>query len=70
MLKRPGKMRRAAIMVGTALPSIAVFAAALWKHEEGKKWMLPLVVFLCLMGLVLLLGTTVEALAPFIYSIF
>ena len=70
MLKRPGKLRRLAIMFGTALPSIASFASALWRHEEGKKWMLPLVVFLCLMGLILLLGTTVEALAPFIYTIF
>ena len=30
----------------------------------------PLAVFLCLFGLVLILATTVEALAPFIYAIF
>ena len=31
---------------------------------------LPLAVFLCVFGLVLILATTVEALAPFIYAIF
>jgi hypothetical protein len=30
----------------------------------------PLVLFLCLTGLILILGTSVEALAPFIYTIF
>ena len=70
MLKRPSKTRRAIVMVQAAIPSIASFAASMWRSEMGHKWMVPLVVFLCLMGLFLLLGATVEALAPFIYSIF
>jgi hypothetical protein len=32
--------------------------------------MLPLAVFLCVMGLVLIIASSVEALAPFVYSIF
>lgn len=70
MLKRPGKIRRGLIVIGTAVPSIGSFAAALWRSDGGKKWLAPLAVFLCLTGLILVLGSTVEALAPFIYSIF
>jgi hypothetical protein len=32
--------------------------------------MLPLAVFLCVIGLVLVVAASVEALAPFVYSIF
>jgi hypothetical protein len=32
--------------------------------------MVPLTIFLCLTGLVLTLAASVEALAPFVYSIF
>ena len=70
MIRRRGKLRRGLIVIGTALPSIASFAAALWKSDGGKRWMVPLVVFLCLTGLVLVLAASVEALAPFIYAIF
>ena len=70
MIRRRGKLRRGLIVIGTALPSIASFAAALWKSDGGKRWMVPLVVFLCLTGLVLVLAASVEALAPFVYAIF
>ena len=42
----------------------------LWRSESGKRWLVPLAVFFCLFGVVLILATTVEALAPFIYAIF
>ena len=45
-------------------------ARGLLRSDSHKRWLVPLVVFLCLTGLLLLLATTVEALAPFIYSIF
>jgi hypothetical protein len=32
--------------------------------------LLPLAVFLCIFGVILIIATTVEALAPFIYAIF
>ena len=45
-------------------------ARGLWHSDSGKRWLVPLAVFLCVFGLVLILATTVEALAPFIYAIF
>jgi hypothetical protein len=57
-------------MVGSASGSIADLTKGLWRREPGKRWLIPLAVFLCLFGLVLILATTVEALAPFIYAIF
>ena len=70
MVVRPGGFRRRLIMLGTAGGSIADLARGVWRSESGNRWLLPLAVFLCLFGLVLILATTVEALAPFIYAIF
>ena len=70
MLKKRGKIERGIIVIGSAFPSIGAFAAGLWKSESGKKWLAPLVVFLCVTGLVLVVAATVEAVAPFIYAIF
>jgi len=58
------------IMLGSAGGSIADLVRGLWRSDSGKRWLIPLAVFLCLFGLVLILATTVEALAPFIYAIF
>jgi len=68
MLKRRGKIRRGLTMMATAIPSIAGLARGLWKTDN--KWLVPLVVFLSLTGILLILAASVEALAPFIYSIF
>jgi hypothetical protein len=54
----------------SAAPSIADFAAGMWRSGERNRWLVPLVVFLCVTGLVLVLASTVEVLAPFIYTIF
>ena len=70
MLKRRGKIARGLIVMASAVPSIGGFARGLWASEGGRKWLAPLVVFLCVTGLVLVLAATVEAVAPFIYSIF
>ncbi len=70
MIKRRGKVARGFIVIGSAVPSIGGFARGLWASESGKKWLAPLVVFLCVTGLVLVLAASVEALAPFIYTIF
>jgi Family of unknown function (DUF5989) len=69
-LKRKGKIRRGLTVIGSAVPSIADFAGGLWKNKERNRWLVPLVVFLCVTGLVLVLASTVEVLAPFIYTIF
>jgi hypothetical protein len=70
MIKKRSALRRRLIMFGSAGGSIGDLALGLWRSESGKRWLIPLAVFLCLFGLVLGLATTVEALAPFIYAIF
>jgi hypothetical protein len=70
MIAKHGGMRRRFIMLGSAGGSIADLVRGLWRRESGKRWMIPLAVFLCLFGAVLILAATVEALAPFIYAIF
>jgi hypothetical protein len=69
-VRRVGRIRRRLIMLGSAGGSIADLARGLWRSESGKRWLVPLAVFLCVFGLVLTLATAVEALAPFIYAIF
>lgn len=70
MIRQRSGMRRRFIVLGSAGGSIAELARGLWRSESGKRWLLPLAVFLCLFGAVLILAATVEALAPFIYAIF
>jgi hypothetical protein len=70
MMKRPGGARRRLIMLGSAAGSIGDLVRGMWWSDSGKRWLLPLAVFLCIFGLVLMLATTVKALAPFIYAIF
>ena len=42
----------------------------MWRSDSGRKWMVPLIVFLCVTGLLLVVAAGVEALAPFVYAIF
>jgi len=69
-LKRRGKLIRGLTVLASAAPSIADFARGMWRSESRIRWLVPLVVFLCVTGLVLVLASTVEVLAPFIYTIF
>ena len=70
MITKRSVMHRQLIMLGTAGGSIADLVRGLWRDESGKRWLIPLAVFLCIVGMVLVLATTVEVLAPFIYAIF
>ncbi len=70
MLKKRGKLARGLIVFGSAGGSIAELARGMWRSGPDKRWLLPLAVFLCVIGLVLILAATVEVLAPFVYSIF
>jgi hypothetical protein len=63
-------MRRRLTMFATAGGSISDLARGLWRSVSGKRWLVPLAVFLCVFGLVLILAATIEAVAPFIYAIF
>ena len=70
MRTRRSGFRRRLIMLATARASIADLARGLWRRDAGKRWLLPLAVFLSVFGLILILAASVEALAPFIYAIF
>ena len=70
MLKKRGGVRRRLVVMGSAAGSIGQLAQGLWRSGSGKRWLIPLAVFLSVTGLVLILAASVEALAPFIYSIF
>jgi hypothetical protein len=67
--RRSGMRRRLAILASTP-GSIADLARGLWRRDSGVRWLAPLAIFLCLFGLILIVASTVEALAPFIYAIF
>ena len=70
MIRRRGKVARALVMFATAVPTIADGARGVWRSESGRKWLTPLLVFLCLTGLWLIVSASVEALAPLLYAIF
>ena len=70
MMRRRGKIARTLIMLGSAGGTIFDLARGMWHRDSGKRWLLPLAVFLCVTGLVLTLAAGVEALAPFVYAIF
>ena len=68
MIKTRGRTRRGLIVFASTFGSMAQLARGLW-HSDSKRWLTPLAIFLCMTGLLLIVATTVEALAPFIYSI-
>jgi hypothetical protein len=70
MRKRRGKIQRGFIVMGSAAGSIGDMAQGMWRSGASKRWLLPLAVFICVTGVLLILAASVEALAPFIYSIF
>jgi len=63
-------MQRGMIVLGSTAGSVGALARGLWRSDTNRRWLIPLAVFLCVTGLLLIVATTVEALAPFIYSIF
>ena len=70
MLKKRSKIERSWVLFGSAGGSIADLARGMWRSGPAKRWLLPIAVFLCVLGLVLIVAASVEALAPFVYSIF
>jgi uncharacterized protein DUF5989 len=69
MIRKRGRIHRGLIVLGSTAGSIGDLAAGLWRGSN-RRWLVPLAVFLCVTGLLLIVAATVEALAPFIYSIF
>ena len=70
MIPRHGKVRNGLVVLASMLPSAGDLVRGLWRDPARKRWLVPLVVFLCLTAVLLILAASVEALAPFIYSIF
>ena len=69
-MKRRGRMARQLIVFSTMAGSISDLARGMWRSGGARRWLVPLAVFLCVTGAVLVLAAGVEALAPFIYAIF
>lgn len=69
MIKTRGKTRRGLILFGSTFGSMTQLARGLWRSDSDKRWLTPLAIFLCITGTLLIVATAVEALAPFIYSI-
>jgi hypothetical protein len=70
MIRRRGKLRRGLTLAMTVPASLSSLARGVWRREDGQRWLVPLALFLCATGLILLFAFSVEALAPFIYAIF
>lgn len=70
MIRKRSKIQRGFIVLGSAAGSITDLALGMWRSDVSRRWQLPLAIFLCLTGLLLALAASVEALAPFVYSIF
>ena len=69
MIKTRGRTRRGLIVFASTFGSMTELARGLWHSDSNKRWLVPLAIFLCITGLLLIVATAVEALAPFIYSI-
>ena len=70
MIKKRGNIRRRITILASTPGSIADLARGLWRRDSDARWLVPLAIFLCVFGLILIVAGTVEALAPFIYAIF
>jgi hypothetical protein len=70
MIPKRGRFRRSLTVFGSAFGSTGHLARGLWRGGSEKRLVMPLAIFLCVTGFLLILAAGVEALAPFIYSIF
>ncbi len=70
MPKKRGGIRRKLIVLSSSFESITQMAGGIWRSESGQRWLVPLAIFLAVTGILLAVAASVEALAPFVYSIF
>jgi hypothetical protein len=70
MSRKPGRMKRQFIVLSSVAGATSDLALGLWRNRAGNRWIIPLAVFLCLTGVLLVVAVAVEALAPFVYAIF
>lgn len=70
MIPKRSRITRRMIVIGSIFGSTGELVRDLWHGDGTRRLMIPLVVFLCVLSSVLVLAATVEALAPFIYTVF
>ena len=70
MIRKRSRFKRQMVVLGSAFGSTGELARGLWRGGRDKRLMMPLAIFLCVTGFLLILAASVEALAPFVYSIF
>jgi hypothetical protein len=69
VLAKRGRIKRGLIVFGSTFGSMTELARGMWRSDSNQRWLIPLAIFLCVTGLLLIVATTVEGLAPFIYAI-
>ncbi|HKA86708.1 MAG TPA: DUF5989 family protein [Haliangiales bacterium] len=69
-LKKRGKLGHVVVLVRNAFGAIADGVRGLLRSRTRRRWLVPLLVFLSVTGLFLAIAASVQALAPFLYSIF
>lgn len=70
MIPKRNRTVRRMIVVASIFGSTGELIREMWQGQATKRLMIPLVVFLAVLSFVLVLAATVEAVAPFIYTIF
>jgi hypothetical protein len=70
MIRKRSRIVRQSIVFASAFGTAGEMVRGSWRAKGGRRWLIPLILFLCLNGLLLTLAAGVEALAPFVYSIF
>ena len=69
-LKKRSTFGHVFVLLGSAFGTISDGARGVWQSRTRHRWLVPLLVFLCTLGLFLAVAATVQALAPFLYTIF
>ena len=69
-LKRRGKLGHIAVLMQNAFGATADGVRGVWNSRNRHRWLVPLLIFLCVTGLFLAVAASVQALAPFLYTIF
>ena len=70
MIRKRGTLHRQLIVFSSMGEAIGELSRGLWGAGGSRRWLIPLFVFLCVTGALLVLAAGVEALAPFVYAIF
>jgi hypothetical protein len=70
MIPKRSRLQRQLIVFSAIGAATSDLARGLWRSGGSRRWIAPLAVFLCLTGGILVLAAGVEALAPFVYSLF